>query len=177
MTSGPVSVVLAFSNLNPLYQGYFSTEAWVGQLSEALGACFEGSVEVVISYDDETRIGRILIQTPASALRCGPVPGPEGVDLSPLVPVGQALARYRDAVSAARDVRVASFRVGVRLVRGVELCDVYVGGQFPPDGTTFSPCLGLRGHEVCLGDRHEPVTTVPWPPGEQRGVLATCLGG
>ncbi|HHO52532.1 MAG TPA: hypothetical protein ENK18_17110 [Deltaproteobacteria bacterium] len=177
MTSGPVPVVLAFSNLNPLYQGYFSTEAWVAELSSALGGCFTESVEVVISYSDETRIGRILIQTPISALACSPVPGPEGVDLSPLVPVGQALARYRDAVAAARDVRVASFRVGVRLVRGVELCDLYVGGQFPPDGTTFSPCLGLRGNEICLGDRHEALTSLPWPQGEHREILSACLGG
>lgn len=174
-SEGAASVALAFQGVSPLYQGYFSTEEWVSGLGKGLGACFDGTVEVVVSYDTENRIGRILVQTGLADLKCRPAVGPEGIDVSPLIPLGQALAGYRDAVSAARDVRVASFRSGIRLVQGGELCDLYIGGQFPPDGTTFSPCVGIRGKEVCAGDRHEGLSTVPFPPGEAGEVLRRCL--
>ena len=168
-------MALAFQGVSPLYQGYFSTEAWVSELGKGLGACFDGTVEVVVSYDMETRIGRILVQTGLAELKCAPEIGPQGIDLSPMAPVGQALARYRDAISAARDVRVSSFRSGLRLVQGSELCDLYIGGQFPPDGTTFSPCVGIRGKEVCLGDRHEAISSLALPEGEAGDILRRCL--
>ncbi|MBX2803603.1 MAG: hypothetical protein KTR31_38345 [Myxococcales bacterium] len=171
-----VDVALAFVDISPLYRGYFATQEWVATLGKDLGACFGDTVEVVISYDMETRIGRILVQTSWTDLGCRPAMGPEGVDLTPLQPLGRALARYRDAIAAARDVRIASFRSGIRLVQGGEICDLIIGGQFPPDGTTFSGCITLRGHEVCLGERHEPHATLPWPSGEQADMLRTCLG-
>jgi len=172
-----VNIALGFQGVSPLYQGYFRTQEWVAQLAVDLGACFDNTVEVIVSYDSEVHIGRIFIPVERGGLRCRPVVGPDGVDLSPLVPVGRALARYRDAVSAARDVRVASFRAGLRFGFGANLCDIWLGGQFPPDGTAFSPCIHLQGHEVCGdGDRHRPQRTLPWPPDpEQSDILRKCL--
>ena len=174
---GAASVALGFGGVSPLYQGYFTTEDWVGRLGRDLGGCFDGTVAVLITYDSENHVGRILVQTGLAELGCRPKAGPDGVDLAALRPVGAALARYRDTVAGARDLRVGSFRTGLRLVQRGEICDLYFGGQFPPDGSRFSPCMGLRGFEVCVGDRHEGVLTLPWPPGEGREVLSTCVGG
>ncbi len=168
-------MALAFAGVSGLYQGYFAEPERVRQLSTDLGGCFDGLVEVIVGYDSLEHVGRIVLQTSAADLRCRPRAGEEGVDLSPLVPVAAALARYRSGLAAERDVRVSSFRTGVRLVQGGEICDLWLGGQYPPDGSSFSPCIGLRGHERCLGERGAGIVQLPWPPGEGAEVLRTCL--
>lgn len=178
VTAGDAAdVALAFAGVSPLYQGYFSTESWVGPLAQDLGRCFDGLVEVVISYDSEDHIGRILVQADRSDFRCAPTAGAQGLAVSPLRPIGQALARYRDTIANARDLRIGSFRIGVRIVRGARQCDLYWAGQFPPDGTTMSPCVTLQGHEICLGDRHQGVDTIAWPEGDAGDVLRVCVRG
>lgn len=170
-----VDIGLGFVGVSSLYQGYFSTEEWVAALGRDLGACFDGYVEISISYDNEHHIGRILVTTTSGELRCAPRPGAGGVETTGMQPIGRALAKYRDTVANARDLRVGSFRIGVRILHGTAMCDLYWGGQFPPDGTTMSPCITLQGHEVCGGRRHEGLTTLPWPEGEAGRILRACV--
>lgn len=115
-----------------------------------------------VTYDTENRVGRIFLKVPPGALHaCLPRVDGSGVDLAPLVPLGRALAAYRDRVSGHFDVRVASFRVGASFVRGSYLCNAWLGGQHPPDGSTFSPCLTTAAHDLCGGDPHVGVVRVP----------------
>jgi hypothetical protein len=169
-----VQIGLQFNGVSPLYQGYFATEDWVAALGASLGDCLSGEADIVVSYDSEARIGRILVSTTPDELRCLPSVTGDTLDLTALEPIGRALAAYRDTIAAERDIRIASFRSGVRLLRGTDLCEVYIGGQFPPDGTTFSPCVTLLGHETCLGDRHTPVTELPLT-GEVGRTLRRCV--
>ncbi len=171
----PVSARLQYEGVSPLYQGYFNTEDWVAALATDLGPCLSGTADVLVSYDTDKRIGRILVSTTASELGCLPTLSPDGtLDLTPLVPLGQALARYRDTIAAQRDIRIASFRAGVRLLHNTDVCEFKLGGQFPPDGSTFSSCIRLGGHETCLDDRHVPVQSLALT-GLERNTVASCL--
>ncbi len=131
--------------------------------------------EVVVKYDDDTRIGTIVLHTLGDQLLCKPVPTAKGYDLTPLIPVTRTLAGYRDGVSNGFDLRIGSFRTGVRVIKVSQVCEVWSAGQFPPDGTTFSPCIGLQGHEVCTApDRHEGITELLPDRDDVRNQLARC---
>ena len=91
------------------------------------------------------------------------------------MPVGQALANFRDGVSGRYDVRVASFRTGLRILSGMNHCGLWSGGQYPPDGTQWKRCVDIAGNPVCMdGDRHEGVTRLRLPA-EADQTLRACV--
>ncbi|MEN0061029.1 MAG: hypothetical protein AAGA48_02705 [Myxococcota bacterium] len=162
-TGETVDVRLAFAGVSNQYRHYFREAEFTEPLGQGLGACFDEWVDVVVAYDNEARQGRIFVQTPGERLGCRPLVTNPGLDARPLAPIGQALARYRDALAANRDFRLANFETGIRVVDGVQICDLWTAGQHPPDGTTFSACVTLQGHDVCDGDRDEGHARIPWP--------------
>lgn len=161
--SEPVDVRFAFQKIANNYRYYFSEPEFTGPLEQALGACFDEYAEVVVTYNLETLVGRIFVQTPRNRLGCAPIVTEHGLDVRPLVPVTRALAAYRDALASGRDFRLANFAIGVRVVDGVQICDLWAEGQNPPDGSTFSACVTLQGHDVCDGDRRTGHQRIPWP--------------
>jgi len=174
---GAASVGLQFRGISPLYQGYFGDEKLVGQLGVALGACADGAVDVVVSYSNETRIGTVFVQTDPKSAVCVPTRTGEEFDLSPMVPIATALAQYRDALSANYDLRIASFKTGVTWLSGTNLCSVWAGGQYPPDGSTFSPCLDFAGNATCgKGARDEGVVLLQMQTPEDTAYVRRCFG-
>jgi len=161
---GDVAVALAFQGVGNLHKGYFRTDTLVEGLSKGLGGCVADPAEVLVQWDSEENLGTILLHTVGTQLACRPQPTADGFDATPLVPIGRTLGAYRDGVANQFDLRVASFRTGVRVLRGTQVCDVWFAGQFPPDGSTVSPCVHLQGHEVCgPGKARDGVTTLKLP--------------
>lgn len=169
-----VDVRLAFDKIARDYRYYFSEPEFTAPLANALGQCFDEYAEVVVAYDLETRTGRVFVQTPRSRLKCRPQVTDAGLDVRPLAVIGQALGRYRDALAGARDFRLANFATGIRVVNGVQMCDLWTAGQHPPDGSTFSACVTLQGHDVCTEDRDEGHERIPWPA-ERAADLRACF--
>jgi hypothetical protein len=172
---GSVPVVVAFRGVGNLHKGYFRTPELVDGLARGLAGCVDGSAEVLVAWDAEKNLGTILLHTVGTQLACRPSPTADGFDTRPLQRIGEALAAYRDGVSSQFDLRIAAFRTGVRVLRGPQVCDLWYGGQFPPDGSTMSPCMHLQGHEVCTGPRHDGVTELV-VDAEQRKALTACFG-
>lgn len=171
-----VDVDLAFSGVGTLYRGYFGMEAAVGALGVGLGPCLEDNARVVITYDDEERIGRIVLDTDPQSLSCLAT-GAGGADVTAMTPVTRALAAYRDTIASSRDFRVASFRIGVTLRSGAKLCTAWAAGQYPPDGTTFSSCVTLAGVEKCMPGEHEfGVQTLTLSEASDQTYWAACNG-
>ncbi|MEM6926446.1 MAG: hypothetical protein AAF602_05930 [Myxococcota bacterium] len=166
-TGGPVDVRLEFKGVSQQYRYYFSEPEFTAPLAEALGACFDEWVDVVVAYDNEELKGHIYVHVvdPRKHLRCAPLVTDAGLDVRPLAPLGKALARYRDALANARDFRLANFRTGLRVVRGVAMCDLWTEGQNPPDGSTFSGCITLNDKDDVCGtdDRDAGLQRIPWP--------------
>lgn len=161
---GDVAVTLAFQGVGNLHKGYFRTDDLVEAMGAGMGGCVADPAEVLVSWDSDENLGTILLHTVGTQLGCKPVAVDGGYDAGPLVPIGRALAAYRDGVANRFDLRVASFRTGVRVIRGTQVCDVWFAGQFPPDGTTVSPCAHLQGHEVCgPGHARDGVTKLELP--------------
>lgn len=152
---------LQFQGVGALFQGFFADPDLVGKLGTALGPCIDGGLAVVvISWSEETRIGTIAVHAEPQMIRCQPELA-SGLDLSPLEPLGRALASYRDGVSGKYDLRVASFRPGLKLLAGMNHCAFWLGGQFPPDGSQWKRCAEFAGNETCMsGDRLDGVTTL-----------------
>jgi hypothetical protein len=173
---GSVPVVVAYSGVGNLHQSFFNTQELVEAVSAGLGGCVDDTAEVVVSYNSETRVGTIVLHTVGTQLRCRPEPTSAGFDLTPLVPIAQTLAAYRDGVANRFDLRIGSFKAGVRVLRGTQVCDVWLGGQYPPDGSTFSPCVSLQGHEVCThGNKRDGLTELVVDAGVARDQLRRCF--
>lgn len=168
------SLALAFTGVGALHRGFFSAEKPLAQLAAALAPCVRGEVVVRVTWQDDIRLGRITLEVPPDQLACAPQPTGAGLDLAPLEPVGRALAAYRDAIAAGFDFRVASFRGEVRLVRPGDDCLLRLGGQFPPDGTRWHPCVEVGSHVVCAPDPGEGVARIEPPSGGE--ALQSCLG-
>lgn len=182
VAGGPVHVAdelaeirLGFDGVGPLHQGFFKQERFVLELGEALAVCGAGPHELLVSYDTARRIGHIELVVEPGEFGCLPTRTDEGWDLAALRPVGVALAAYRDAVAGAYDYRVASFRGGIRYLRGVKLCSLQMGGQYPPDGTTWSRCVKFAGNEVCgVGDPEVGVLVITLGA-EHADYLSACF--
>ncbi len=170
-------VELYFHGLSELYRGFFSDPAAVGALGRALGPCDDRPAPVAISWDNERRIGSISLRV-ASGSKCTPVLSPDGVDLAPVVPLGVALAAYRDRLASSFDVRLASFRVSLQLVRGTQACILRAEGDHPPSGTVWSPCFGPADGSSCAAPGGGPT----WLPlagvdAATRRLAEACFGG
>lgn len=171
-----VAVELQFQGVGGLFRGFFTEPELVAQLGVELGPCIEGGLAVVvITWSEETRIGTITVSAEPEMIRCKPGGG-SGLDMTPLEPIGRALANYRDAVSGRFDVRIASFRTGLKLISGMNHCAFWSGGQYPPDGSQWKRCADFAGNETCMpGDRHDGVTTLRFG-GEQGATARACFG-
>ena len=174
---GSAVVNLRFNGLSPMYMGYFAEPSFVGGLGAGLGHCTQDPVDVVVSYDMEQRQGTILVSTAPRSLGCVPKRAGKGWDLSGMTAVGRALSGYRDELAAFRDFRISNFQIGVAYLRGAHLCTLYYGGQFPPDGSAFSPCVDLAGVKHCATGDAESVTQLVLEDAEADAYLATCFGG
>lgn len=177
MGSGDSAAVkLRFSGVSNLHMGYFSNEEALASLGAGLSSC-TSSADVVVSYNTETRIGNIVLSTGPRDLSCRPQLESGGWELSALEPIGRALADYRDHIAATRDYRVSSFRVGMAYLRGANLCTLYISGQYPPDGSRWSPCVDFGGVPHCgVGTAEDGVTTLTFETRDDDGYLSTCLG-
>ena len=160
----PVAVQLRFTTVGNLHQGFFAEPKPVRALGTSLGGCTGHAVEVDVVWSQDELEGRIFAVVPPSAWSCTPRWAGDGVDLSPAIPAAQALARYRDQVSATSDFRISSFLVGLDLVSTQHTCRIRAYGQYPPDGTRFHPCVLVDGQRVCAaGDPKEGVTRLVTP--------------
>lgn len=172
---GPVPIELQFVGVGGLHQGYFADSEIVTVLATELGPCLTERAVVRVSYDSERHTGRIRVFTDPKTLTCKPEKIAETVDLSPLQPVGQALANYRDTLASRFDFRIASFRIDLEALSGTNLCRLDLSGQFPPDGTTWSPCVSLGGERVCNGKASDGVKKLSLSPGKHTDYLAACF--
>ena len=174
---GAVAVTLQFRGVGPQYQNYFSQSEFVGALGASLGACQVDEAVVLITYDSEKWIGTITLETTPEGLACPIGVSDEGLDLSPMEPVGVALARFRDQVSGTYDIRIASFRVGVTLLRNTNLCTFWIGGQYPPDGSLWSRCPSFAGNRHCgKGSGDEGLRVLDFERPEDRRYAEVCAG-
>lgn len=145
-----VDVELIFVGVGKLYRGFFASDEAVSILQRRLSVCVSGTAQVRVFYDTPDRFGTLTFVSGGTLPRCSPQAGANGLDLTPLAPIGRALAEYRDKVAAAFDVRIASFRTGIRFERVGTLCELWTGGGYPPDGSQWSPCVNIDGDEVCM---------------------------
>lgn len=171
-----VKVELRFYGVSDLYRGFFADPRAVEPLSAALAGCVTGTAQILVSYDQETRIGRIVMKVPPESSSCLPQTTATGADLAPLEPVGVALAQFRDRVSGSFDYRIASFRVGTSFTRGTDQCNLQISGSHPPDGRRWNPCVGFGGVERCgEGDPEEGVSALNFSDAASRASLAACF--
>ena len=172
-----VAVTLQFRGVGPQYQNYFSQPEFVGALGTALGACQVDEAVVLITYDSENWIGTITLESSPDRLVCPGGFSDAGVDLTAMSPIGVALASYRDQVSSTYDIRIASFRVGVSLLRNTHLCTFWIGGQYPPDGSAWSPCVSFAGNEHCAaGEKTTGTQILAFDSDEDRRYVEACFG-
>ncbi|MEE2750088.1 MAG: hypothetical protein VX519_01555 [Myxococcota bacterium] len=145
--TGPVEVELAWSGVGGLHQSYFSDAQALTGLKKALGdALSGGAVLVEVAWDNDKHRGTIRADLEPSSVRGGFTLEAGGVALGRLVPVTQALARYRDEVAGRYDIRVLSFHLEA-LIGGQ--CQVRAVGEHPPDGNEISPCVWVGAQEFC----------------------------
>ncbi|TVQ91972.1 MAG: hypothetical protein EA397_08055 [Deltaproteobacteria bacterium] len=176
MVSGEaaVPVQLQFTSLSRLHRGFFLREEGVVALGKALAACGGEPVTVEVAYDQEALQGRIVGWIPPGQPVCAPVQGDEGLDLRPMRAMAAALASYRDDVAGRSDFRVANFKVFVQTSEEPKACRFEAAGQYPPDGSTFSPCVMVAGERVCAASEEQGVVLLKPGSGEQAARLSRC---
>lgn len=175
-TGEAVDVHLGFDDVNTLYRGFFGDDEAVAALGTALGRCLDEPAAVTIAYDAEERIGRIVLQVWPRKTPCRGRTEEGRVALDALEPLGKALAAYRDRVAARYDFRVASFRIGLSYPHGTEICTLWAAGQYPPDGTRWSPCVSFAGRSICAaGVPAEGVTALAFDDPALTARARTCL--
>lgn len=174
---GAVPVELQFAGVGALHQRYFADDDILVALSETLGACVQDRAVVRVEYDNDTRIGKIRILEDAKQLTCHSTRSANTVDVSALAPLGKALASYRDTIAARFDFRIASFKIELEAVAGTHGCLLTLGGQFPPDGSTWSSCPTLGGESKCGGPKRDGVSVFAFESDTDAAYLNTCLGG
>ena len=141
---------VGFTGVGRLYQGFFADPEPARALGAALGPCVRGSARVSVTYDERSRMRRVALVLTPDQLACRATRGPDGAwDVSPLVPVAQALAAWRNGVAAQRDMRIYAFRAGIHVVDPWGHGTLWLDGQDPVDGTAFHRCLGLDGFDRC----------------------------
>ncbi|MEZ4316568.1 MAG: hypothetical protein R3F61_03670 [Myxococcota bacterium] len=183
VVGGAVPVEVQFVGVGELHRRYFGDLEIVSDLSRGLGACVQERAVVRVSYDEDERIGRIRLLADGDQITCRPVlsggappvAGSSSLDVSGLEPLGRSLAAYRDVVAGRFDFRVASFRIELELLTGTNGCVMQLGGQFPPDGTTWDPCVDLGGERSCAPGGDDGTATFAFGDPKQTAYLARCF--
>lgn len=173
-SGGPVPVELQYVGVGELHQRWFGDTDIVTMLSKELGACMSGRAVVRMSWDEPTKTGGIWLLLAGDQLTCRPSGGIP-LDLGPMTPLSKALTAYRDQVAGRFDFRVASFKVGLEVLEKTHLCRLRVGGQFPPDGSTFDGCVDMGGEERCVTEAKEGTTRFAFGDPAHTAYLERCL--
>lgn len=149
LEKGPIP--FRFANVSELYRRFFTAEEALPTLDAATAACLgdREAWNVVVTWDEAAKTGRALLDVRADALLCKAEKQAGTIDLSPLVPLTQGFAAWRDALAGARDLRLYSFQVGLHVRDAFGGVTLWSQGQHPPDGTTFAPCLAVDGFLQC----------------------------
>ena len=134
-------------------------------------------VDVEVAYDTPKRLGTLTLTLDADELLCKPVREGADISLRPLEPIGRALAAYRDAVASSYDYRVATFQVWLRTDGGEVACGLMLAGQYPPDGSTWSPCVEVgEDGPRCTSKDNVGVHVLP-VDGQSIDYGGSCWGG
>jgi hypothetical protein len=172
-----LQLYLEFTGLSALHQGFFQDAKMTAALSAGLAECLEGPVVLAVNYDTPTRVGFLELQVDRRQMGCEPTEGEDGLMLSAWAPIGQSLASYRDAVAGRYDLRMGSFRTLLRISRQADTCIFEMTGQYPPDGSTWSPCVRFDAEaSACVVERSVGVDTIPMTEEPVLRGLEACLG-
>lgn len=172
-----VQLEMQFQGVSNLFRGFFLDQEVVSALAVELGACFSEQTVVLVAFDQEKHLGTITVQAEPHMLQCMAKRSGTGVDLSNLRPIGRALGNYRDGVSGKYDLRLASFHTGITLIKGMNHCQFWLGGQYPPDGSAWSRCPSISGNKTCTtGDKNVGVQVIQFEDEASNNTLAACLG-
>lgn len=142
-------LLLSIEGLGPEIARAISSEDRLSRLASALPSCLERP-SLAIDYRDQA--GNMTLV--AQAGRC---------DSPALRAAARALARYRDEVALSVQRRLSTFDLALQIGG----CRLALAGQIPPDGSTFSPCVGTREAPCPRG--LEGVEEIP------RAALEGCL--
>lgn len=148
----PVPVDLVFQRISKIHRGFFVQKQARKRLEKSLGNCFDDQVQVEVRYDNEALKGAIVLVMVPGAGRCDAVLDDTSVELQPWASIGKALADYRDYVAGTSDYRIMNFAVGIRLEHRDVDCEWWIGGQHPPDGSLWEPCVRMKNAKVCAGE-------------------------
>jgi hypothetical protein len=175
-THHSVDVSLSFMGISSLHRGFFLRSAGVQRLGQTLGACLDQPATVEVGYSNEDLKGRILLVTTQERGSCQPILTSSGLDLAPWIPIGRALAQYRNHVAGTSDFRISNFSVGIRIERPDGSCVWTIDGQHPPDGTLWSPCLRTESGEICAKEG-QPSVQLTWRSKSDEAVARACFAG
>ncbi|MFT6146578.1 MAG: hypothetical protein ACJAZO_000751 [Myxococcota bacterium] len=149
-SNGVAELVIQYEGVSPLYRGFFNDAAAGDALARAAQACVGDTTYLYVSYDTETRTGRLTLRVEPNVATCRPVQVDGGWQTSPSFPLSRALAHYRDALASAYDLRIAAFHVQVAVRTTRSMCTLRAEGTHPPDGDGFGACV-LHGLEERCG--------------------------
>jgi hypothetical protein len=174
--SGKRVVDVVFEGVGSLHQGFFMDLEAITQLSQHLMPCFDAPSTVKIGYEAAKRRGWIIALMDKGNTACQPHLTREMLDLTPLTPIGKALAGYRDAIAASYDVRIASFEIGLLTLNGPSQCVFWNAGQYPPDGTLWDRCMTLGTQQVCA-ESQQATAHLRFSKQADAQRVARCFGG
>lgn len=138
-----------WTGIGQLHKGFFLSTPQISALSNDLAGVVKSPATILVLFDSEEHLGHIrFVMEPGVLIR--PVEmSSEGVALQSLVPITQALARYRASVAGRFDLRIGSFAVGIQSEIGGARCVFGITGPPPPDGSTISGCVVIDGSTRC----------------------------
>jgi hypothetical protein len=145
---GP-DIQFIWTGIGQLHKGFFLSTPLIGALSKDLAGVVKSPATIHVSFDSAEHLGHIrFVMEPGVLIR--PVDmSSEGVALQSLVPITQALARYRASVAGRFDLRIGSFAVGIQSEIGGARCVFGITGPPPPDGSIISGCVVIDGTSRC----------------------------
>ncbi|MCB9663382.1 MAG: hypothetical protein H6732_04670 [Alphaproteobacteria bacterium] len=170
-------VAVQFTGVGTLYRSWFGDAEVLAPFVEAVAPCLEPPFELSVTYDEDTRRGRVALVAAAGQVRCPARAADGDLDLAPLTGLARPLADLRNGLAATRDIRIYGFGTALHLEDDRGAVTLWLDGQDPLDGSAFARCLGLDGVERCLADEApEGLTTLAPAEAPLRRRLATLLG-
>lgn len=174
---GGPAVAVQFTGVGTMYRSWFADAEVLGPFAEALRSCIDGPIELAVTYDEDTRRGRVALVTARSQLRCFAQVTRDGVDLASFTAVSRPVAGLRNRLAGLRDIRIYGFATAVHVEDERGAVTLWLEGQDPIDGSAFGPCLGLDGVERCVeGGAPDGLQHVALPERAWRKRLQALLG-